>query len=118
MEATVVLTLKNFVVSVALGGVVGLFLHIYKALVLNPRRLRSKLVKQGIKGPPPSLLFGNVSEVKRIQLPRTYTTMSGFPFSFHTWTSGGKNMLCLLCLSLRLIYMLNIPNFLHMNSEF
>ena len=108
MEATVVLTLKNFVVSVALGGVVGLFLHIYKALVLNPRRLRSKLVKQGIRGPPPSLLFGNVSEVKRIQLQN----------QFHTWTSGGKNMVCLLCLSLRLIYILNSPNFLHMNSEF
>ncbi|RVW15013.1 hypothetical protein CK203_090428 [Vitis vinifera] len=86
--------------------------------------LRSKLVKQRIRGPPPSLLFGNVSEVKRIQLqnhstaPRTYTTMSGFPFSFHSWTSGGKNMVCLLCLRLRLIYMLNSPNFLHMNSEF
>ena len=85
MEATVVLTLKNFVVSVALGGVVGLFLHIYKALVLNPRRLRSKLVKQGIKGPPPSLLFGNVSEVKRIQLQNQSTAPKDL--HHHVWFS-------------------------------
>ena len=35
---------------------IGLFLHIYNAWVMNPGRVGSKLGKQGIRGPPPSLL--------------------------------------------------------------
>ena len=35
---------------------IGLFLHIYNALVMNQGRVGSKLGKQGIRGPPPSLL--------------------------------------------------------------
>ncbi|RZC82633.1 hypothetical protein C5167_045419 [Papaver somniferum] len=37
-------------------------------LVLNPKTLRSKLLKQGINGPAPSsFLYGNVPDMKRIQ---------------------------------------------------
>ncbi|KAJ9680496.1 hypothetical protein PVL29_019732 [Vitis rotundifolia] len=80
MEETVILTLKNFVVSVVLGG----FLHIYNALALNPRRLGSKLGKEGIRGPPPFLLFGNVSEMKRIQLQNQSTAPKDL--HHHVWT--------------------------------
>ena len=35
------------------------------ALILKPRRLRSKLRKQGIRGPPPSFLLGNLLQMRR-----------------------------------------------------
>ncbi|OVA20272.1 Cytochrome P450 [Macleaya cordata] len=39
----------------------------YTVLVLKPERLRSKLRSQGIRGPPPTLLVGNLRELKKIQ---------------------------------------------------
>lgn len=43
---------------------IGLLHFLYNALVAKPRRLRSFLSKQGISGPPPSLLLGNAREMK------------------------------------------------------
>ena len=64
-----ILTPKNILVFVVLGGIVGLFLtfyvHIHNAFVLNPRRVGSKIGMQGITGPPPSPLLGNVFGMKR-----------------------------------------------------
>ena len=42
------------------------------ALILKPRRLRSKLRKQGIRGPPPSFLLGNLLEMRKAvsQVPK------------------------------------------------
>ncbi|PON69531.1 Cytochrome P450 [Parasponia andersonii] len=51
-------------ISCALLGLVALLVRLYKALVANPRRLRSLMSKQGISGPPPSLLLGNILEIK------------------------------------------------------
>jgi cytochrome P450 len=51
--------------SVALVGFVAVFLRLYNALVAEPGRLRSKLRKQGISGPPPSFLLGNIGEIKK-----------------------------------------------------
>ncbi|KAK9202603.1 hypothetical protein WN944_017815 [Citrus x changshan-huyou] len=57
--------------AVVLGGVVlvVLFLlqHMYNALVLKPKKLRALLQKQGVKGPSPLFLWGNIFEIKRIQ---------------------------------------------------
>lgn len=57
--------------AVVLGGVVlvVLFLlqHMYNALVLKPKKLRALLQKQGVKGPSPFFLWGNIFEIKRIQ---------------------------------------------------
>ncbi|KAI4355959.1 hypothetical protein L6164_000015 [Bauhinia variegata] len=64
---------------------------------LEPRRIRSVLEKQGIKGPKPSFLFGNISEMSSIQvqshsdldesassLSSDHWLQSLFPF-FQTW---------------------------------
>lgn len=57
------------ILSVVLGAFVLWALYLYEVLVLQPKRLRSKLEKQGIRGPcPSSILLGNIPEMKRIKL--------------------------------------------------
>ncbi|XAR71846.1 hypothetical protein NMG60_11018283 [Bertholletia excelsa] len=51
--------------AVTLGGAA--FLHLFNIAWLKPRKARGVLRKQGIGGPPPSLLHGNVPEMQRIQ---------------------------------------------------
>ncbi|XWS45789.1 hypothetical protein CRYUN_Cryun14cG0009500 [Craigia yunnanensis] len=41
--------------------------YLFNALILKPKRLRSKLQKQGIKGPSPLILLGNILDIKRIE---------------------------------------------------
>ncbi|KAF9595778.1 hypothetical protein IFM89_004180 [Coptis chinensis] len=53
--------------SIAFLGLLSLFIYVYNDLVLKPKGLISKLVKQGIKGPQPSILYGNIPDMKRIQ---------------------------------------------------
>ncbi|KAF8410299.1 hypothetical protein HHK36_002825 [Tetracentron sinense] len=48
-------------------GFCSFFIHLYNILWLKPERLRSKLRRQGIRGPSPSPLLGNIPEMKRIQ---------------------------------------------------
>ncbi|PIA43415.1 hypothetical protein AQUCO_01900064v1 [Aquilegia coerulea] len=45
-----------------------LFLYFYVKLWLNPRRIRKKLRTQGINGPEPSFLYGNLPDIKKIQI--------------------------------------------------
>ena len=66
MEKWQVLTVK-MTVSVVLGGVVWFLLYLYTTLIWKPKRLQSRLEKQGIRGPSPSFLVGNVPDIKRIQ---------------------------------------------------
>ncbi|XP_010260750.1 PREDICTED: cytochrome P450 714C2-like [Nelumbo nucifera] len=61
------LVLVKMLFSLALLGFLSLFLHLYRVLLLNPQLLRSRLEKQRIKGPPPTFIFGNVPEMKRMQ---------------------------------------------------
>ncbi|KAK9283956.1 hypothetical protein L1049_012214 [Liquidambar formosana] len=51
--------------SITLLVIVSLLTFICDVLFLKPQRLRSKLRKQGITGPPPSFLFGNIRDIKR-----------------------------------------------------
>ncbi|KAL6906015.1 hypothetical protein ACP4OV_003616 [Aristida adscensionis] len=44
-----------------------LFSYLYTILWLKPGRLRQKLMSQGVKGPKPSFLFGNIPEMRRLQ---------------------------------------------------
>ncbi|XP_047047928.1 cytochrome P450 714C2-like [Lolium rigidum] len=44
-----------------------LFSYLYTTLWLRPGRLRQKLRSQGVKGPKPSFLFGNIPEMRKIQ---------------------------------------------------
>ena len=48
-------------------GAFGLFFRLYNALVVKSEKLRSILRNQGISGPPPSLLLGNIKEIKNSQ---------------------------------------------------
>lgn len=50
-------------VTIGLLWLLRIVYRLYKALFLNPKRLSSILEKQGIKGPPPSFLLGNLAEM-------------------------------------------------------
>lgn len=54
-------------ISLALVGLIGLLVRLYDALVVKPERLRSMLRKQGISGSPPTLLLGNIREIRKAQ---------------------------------------------------
>ncbi|CAM8998547.1 unnamed protein product [Rhodiola kirilowii] len=54
------------VFTVAVCGILWLMLNMYRSIVSNPRKIRSELERQGIKGPPPSVLYGNIPDMKRI----------------------------------------------------
>ncbi|KAK9283804.1 hypothetical protein L1049_012058 [Liquidambar formosana] len=54
--------------SMALVGLACFLFLLYNIMWLKSERLRGKLRKQGIEGPPPSFLYGNVPEMQRIQL--------------------------------------------------
>ncbi|KAL0458977.1 UNVERIFIED_CONTAM: cytochrome [Sesamum latifolium] len=57
--------LCKLLVSVVCVGLLGLFFRLYNALVAEPGRLRSALRRQGLRGPPPTFLLGNILEMKR-----------------------------------------------------
>ncbi|KAK6285333.1 hypothetical protein POUND7_011512 [Theobroma cacao] len=67
MEGELNLMVK-LILSIVLGGFVGLLCFLYNGVLMKPKKLRLKLEKQGIKGPCPSLLYGNIHEMRRIQL--------------------------------------------------
>ena len=78
MEANSILIAK-VTVSVVIGGFIVLLMQLYNLLVLKPKLLKAKLQRQGIRGPSPSFFFGNIPEMKRIQLqvhstPKTTAT--------------------------------------------
>ncbi|KAA8550479.1 hypothetical protein F0562_002163 [Nyssa sinensis] len=59
-------------------------IHVYNILWMRPERLREKLRRQGIKGPPPSFLTGNVWEMKKIKsdlmaMKLSNEAVAGFP---------------------------------------
>lgn len=45
----------------------GVVMRLYNVLVLKPKRLRSILKKQGINGPAPTFLLGNITDIKKAQ---------------------------------------------------
>uniref|UniRef100_A0A7N2LHN0 Cytochrome P450 n=1 Tax=Quercus lobata TaxID=97700 RepID=A0A7N2LHN0_QUELO len=54
-------------ITIALLGFFRKLIQICDALILKPERLRSKLRKQGIRGPPPSFLLGNINDMKKMK---------------------------------------------------
>lgn len=87
MEAEKVRILK-MILSIMLSGFVAFVFHVYSVLVLKPQRLRSKLQNQGIRGPSPSVLLGNISEMRRMVQDQTQTqTQSTQPAISHDCTS-------------------------------
>ncbi|KAJ6976104.1 cytochrome P450 714C2-like [Populus alba x Populus x berolinensis] len=61
----------------------GLLELLYSGLVLKPERLRSVLRKQGIRGPSPSLLLGNISEIRKSQSTTAKASSTNEPPVFH-----------------------------------
>ncbi|KAI4306988.1 hypothetical protein L6164_030222 [Bauhinia variegata] len=62
-----VFLMMKLVSSIALVGIFTWFLYQYSALRLNAERVKRKLRVQGIRGPPPSFLYGNLPDMQRIQ---------------------------------------------------
>ncbi|XP_047154768.1 cytochrome P450 714C2-like [Vigna umbellata] len=54
----------RFFMSIVFLCFVRLLWYLYTSFVEKPKKLRSKLVKQGISGPPPTILLGNILELK------------------------------------------------------
>lgn len=52
--------------SLVLCGCFLIFAWLLDPFLRRPKRLRSKLEKQGIGGPSPSLLYGNIAEIRKI----------------------------------------------------
>ncbi|KAK4593111.1 hypothetical protein RGQ29_017315 [Quercus rubra] len=61
------LLLLKVTFTIALVGFVSKLIQICDTLILKPKRLRSKLRRQGIRGPPPSFLLGNINDMKKIK---------------------------------------------------
>ncbi|XAR60846.1 hypothetical protein NMG60_11034370 [Bertholletia excelsa] len=62
MEVEIVV---KVLVSVAATGAVALLLRLYSALVKKPEEVRQRLAKQGMTGPKPTLLIGNLMEFRK-----------------------------------------------------
>jgi|UniRef100_A0A2N9EUT8 hypothetical protein len=63
--------LLRIIFSLALMGLSGLLFHLYNSVWLKSVRIRKKLQMQGIKGPPPSFLYGNLPEMQKIKFQAT-----------------------------------------------
>ncbi|PON92492.1 Cytochrome P450 [Trema orientale] len=61
-------TFLRVLYSLGVIGLVGFLVHIYKSVWLKSERVRRKIRVQGIKGPTPSFLYGNLPEMQKIQL--------------------------------------------------
>ncbi|XP_013619998.1 PREDICTED: cytochrome P450 714A2-like [Brassica oleracea var. oleracea] len=57
----------NAIWWIVVVGIIGVGYHAYGGAVVEQWRMRRYLRKQGVKGPPPSIFNGNVSEMKRVQ---------------------------------------------------
>ncbi|XP_010278928.1 PREDICTED: cytochrome P450 714C2-like [Nelumbo nucifera] len=64
VELSIVLKMSFAIVVV---GFINLCIHLYNVLWVKPERLRSELGKQGIRGPPRTLVLGNILDMKRAQ---------------------------------------------------
>ncbi|KAJ8759113.1 hypothetical protein K2173_004120 [Erythroxylum novogranatense] len=65
MELVLVFLVLKTLAFIALMGFLSLVLQMCDSLILKPERLRSKLRKQGIRGPPPRFLLGNIAEMRK-----------------------------------------------------
>lgn len=57
----------KLVFSVVVVGILSWILSVYGNLWHESQRVRKRLQMQGIKGPPPSFLHGNLPDMQRIQ---------------------------------------------------
>uniref|UniRef100_A0A453HPA3 Uncharacterized protein n=1 Tax=Aegilops tauschii subsp. strangulata TaxID=200361 RepID=A0A453HPA3_AEGTS len=68
LSYSVCLMEKLHLLALLLPILLGLpLLYIWDILWMRPERLRKKLRKQGVRGPRPTLFYGNTQEMKRIR---------------------------------------------------
>lgn len=72
--------------------VLGFLVHLYFSLIIKPKNIRKILREQGIDGPPPKILVGNMLEIKKARAsgqktlvghphpPVIHNTADVFPF--------------------------------------
>ncbi|GKU88535.1 hypothetical protein SLEP1_g2788 [Rubroshorea leprosula] len=86
MEDEVDLKVK-LILAVALGGSVVLLVWLYNVMVVKTHRLRLKLQNQGIRGPSPSFLLGNIPDMRRIQTQAQSLQKDDYSSIAHDWLS-------------------------------
>ncbi|GLT39661.1 hypothetical protein SLA2020_138410 [Shorea laevis] len=86
MEDEVDLKVK-LILAVALGGSAVLLLWLYNVMVVKTHRLRLKLQNQGIRGPCPSFLLGNIPDMRRIQTQAQSLQKDDHSSIAHDWLS-------------------------------
>ncbi|CAI9107198.1 OLC1v1006502C2 [Oldenlandia corymbosa var. corymbosa] len=59
------LSVSEGLITIGVICFVGFLFRLYDSLVAKPNRLRSALRKQGVSGPKPSLLLGNILQIKQ-----------------------------------------------------
>ena len=70
----------KMLLSTILALVLGLTAHLYVSLVAKPTKIQKVLKKQGINGPPPKILLGNILEIKKSRAAAAIAaTESGAP---------------------------------------
>ncbi|KAK8595483.1 hypothetical protein V6N13_016850 [Hibiscus sabdariffa] len=69
--------LFRIVSAILLVGSVRVMVRLYSSLVSTPERQRSKLWKQGIRGPPPSILVGNLLQMGKAESEDSNTARDG-----------------------------------------
>lgn len=77
----------SFLISISAVAVcfVGFILPLYRVLVADPQKLRSKLRMQGVSGPRPKLILGNILEIKKARdaAARHSAAAGGAPVTHH-----------------------------------
>lgn len=109
MEDSLSLSLK-VISSLALMGVVCFFVHLYNTMWFKSERQRRKLWMQGIRGPWPSFIYGNLPEMQKIQQEAARTpdndqivghdyTSSLFPYFVQWRKEYGNTLPFITCFS-------------------
>ncbi|KAM7261179.1 hypothetical protein ACFE04_026654 [Oxalis oulophora] len=76
------------VFSAVLGAVLILLLRLYNDFFLKPKRLRSKLEKQGIRGPPPFPFLGNLPQIKAMKMEQVKGKDNKSTSISHDWVQS------------------------------
>lgn len=78
----VVILLKE-VCWVGVVGMVSWIVYVYSSAWVKSERVRRKLRMQGIRGPPPSFLYGNLPHMQRLQAQAKLLSASPSPSNNH-----------------------------------
>ena len=82
------LLLSKIIITLVLLAFVTTLMKMCDVLVLKPKRLRSILRKQGIRGPPPSFLIGNIGDMKKIVSSASKAQQKGEQAITHNFSSA------------------------------